>query len=355
MMFKRLLVMTLCLCLTLGAVGCSKDYIASGSDYIDITSSKEEVSPFLANPLTGVKNLPKEKENLRPVAIMINNISVAQRVQSGLNSADIIYETEVEGGITRLMAVYKDFGSVGQIGSVRSARYPYVDLALSHDAVYLHCGQDNRYCRPHLNDIDDMSVDTYTPGAKRIRNGLAIEHTLFVFGNEIWKTIASKFRTEATTPSWQTFAADGATVTLTGGKADEVQVPFPVLKTVFKYDAATGLYSRYSQGNLMKDSVTGEAVTVKNIFILMTSISTYPDGKHRRVALDGGSGYYITNGTYTPIKWQKGNAKSPVKMTAEDGSVLTVSQGRSWVCLPNTATCKPAIISNTPEATASSN
>lgn len=358
-MFKKVLVFTVCLSLVLSLAGCSlfsKDYVASDTEYIDITESKAEPveEKFVRNPLTGVKNLPKEKANSRPVAIMINNISVAQRVQTGLNAADIIYETEVEGGITRLMAVYKDLSSVGQIGSIRSARYPYVDLALGHDAVYLHCGQDNKYCRPHLKDIDDMSVDSGTKGAKRIRNGLAVEHTLFLFGNEIWNTIASKFRTEAKTSPWQNFATDGTLVTPTGGGADEVQIPFPVLKTVFKYDKSTGLYSRYSRGELMKDNVTKESVTVKNVFILMTTITTYPDGKHRRVALNGGSGYYITNGTYTPIKWQKNGEKSPVKMTTVAGGELKVNPGRSWVCLPNSKTCKPVITSNQPAASTTS-
>ncbi|MBO4433121.1 MAG: DUF3048 domain-containing protein, partial [Clostridia bacterium] len=255
----------------------------------------------------------------------------------------IIYETEVEGGITRLMAIYKDLSAVGQIGSVRSARYPYVDIALGHDAIYLHCGQDPKYCKPHLKDIDDISVDTATPGARRIKNGLASEHTLFIFGNEIWKTVASKFKTKSKATAWQNFASEDETVTLTGGAADDVEIPFPDLKTVFKYDSSTGVYTRYSQGNVRKDAVTGEDVTVKNIFILMTSITTYPDGKHRRVALDGGTGYYITNGTYTPIKWEKGEATAPFKFTNEDGSELKVSAGRSWVCLPNTATCTPVM------------
>ena len=343
-MFKKVLALVFCLTMVFSIAGCNKDYVAS-SDYIDLTSSEpeEDAGELVANPLTGVKNITRSKADRRPVAVMVNNISIAQKVQTGLNAAEIIYETEVEGGITRLMAVYKDLSEVGQIGSVRSARYPYVDIALGHDAIYLHCGQDPTYCRPHLKDIDDISVDTATPGARRIKNGLASEHTLFIFGNEIWKTVASKFKTQVTSTAWQKFAAEGEDVTLTGGDAAKVEIPFPVLKTVFEYDKENGLYNRYSQGNLMKDAVTGENVTVKNIFILMTSITTYPDGKHRRVALDGGNGYYITNGTYTPIKWTKGDAKAPFKMTTEEGGELKVSAGRSWVCLPNTATCKPVM------------
>lgn len=352
-MFKKTLAIAICAILVLTLAGCSlksKDYVASDAELIDITEEPEEI--YYTNPLTGIKNLTEKNKNYRPVAIMVNNIALAQRVQTGLNAADIIYETEVEGGITRLMAVYKDFGSAGQIGSVRSARYPYVDLALGHDAVYLHCGQDPNYCAPHLKDIDDISVDTGTPGAKRIKNGLSSEHTLYVFGNEIWKTITSKFRSDVTSQNWQNFADEDEKITLTGGGADKVEIPFPVLKTVFEYDSETGLYTRFSKNTEMKDYVTNESVKVKNIFILMTNISTYPDGKHRRVALEGGNGYYIVNGTYTPIKWKKGNANSPIRITNEDGSEIKINAGRSWVCIPNTATCRPVMTSNQP-ATAS--
>ena len=296
-MLKKLLAIILCVICLFSFTGCSltKDDVSSVSDpeYIDLTEDvndkKEEEEKFI-NPLTGIKNLTKSNVGTRPVAVMVNNISTAQGVQTGLNAADIVYETEVEGGITRLMAVYKDFGAVGQIGSVRSARYPYVDLALGHDAIYVHCGQDPLYCAPHLKDIDDISVDTGTAGARRIKNGLSSEHTLYVFGNELWFVLAKKFKSAANGNTWQNFADEEETVTLTGGGADKVEIPFPVLKTVFEYDAASGLYTRYSRGNVMKDYVTNETVTVKNIFILLTSISNYPDGMHRRVDLTGGTG-----------------------------------------------------------------
>lgn len=354
-MFKRLSVVFLCLVTAVSLTGCA--FSLNPGD-VDADSQTPIVEPivepkpeFFINPLTGLKDASRDTVDLRPVAVMVNNITQAQKVQTGLNDADIIYETEVEGGVTRLMAVYKDLKSAGQIGSVRSARYPYVDLALGHDAVYVHCGQDPTYCAPHLKDIDDLSVDTNSPGAKRIKNGLASEHTLYVFGNELWSSISGKFKTTTNSVMWQNFADEDKEVALTGGAADRVEIPFPILKTVFNYDKTTKLYSRYSRGSEMKDYVTGESIKVKNIFILLTSISNYPDGKHRRVALNGGNGYYITNGTYMPIKWQKGNASSPIKITDENGQEITVSAGKSWVCIPNASTCKPVMESSEPTQT----
>lgn len=361
-MLKKVLALIVVLSLVLSLAGCSLfgkgDYYSSEYEYLDDTSDKEDepVEVYKTNPLTGIKNLTDDNINNRPVAVMINNIKPAQSVQTGLNSADIIYETEVEGGITRLMAVFKDFNSVGQLGSVRSARYPYVDLALGHDAIYVHCGQDPTYCAPHLKDIDDMSVDSGSTGAKRIKNGLASEHTLYVFGSELWPALASKFKsTVSSNTLWQNFAAEDEKVTLSGGGAIKVTVPFPSLKTIFEYDDTTGLYTRYSNTDLRKDYVTGENITVKNVFVLLTTITTYPDGKHRRVALTGGDGFYATNGTVTPIKWQKNGERAPIKITDQNGGQIKVSAGRSWVCIPNSSTCKPVFEAPQPTTTTSSN
>ena len=363
-MFKKVLSMVLCLSVIFALSGCNifkkpKTVEANpGSNpESEVTESNREPEVVkevtYINPLTGTTTPKKEVTTRRPVAVMVNNLGVAQAVQTGLNDADIIYETEVEGGVTRLMAVFSDFESANQIGSVRSARYPYVDLALGHDAIYVHCGQDPRYCAPHLKDIDDMSVDTGSPGTKRIPNGLAREHTLYVFGNQLWTTLAGKFKSEITSSVWQNFASEDETVTLTGGAVDRVEIPFPVMKTVFNYDKTTKLFTRYSSGKPLKDYVTKDTVNVKNIFILMTTITTYPDGLHRKVDLAGGEGYYITNGTYQQIKWQKGGEKSPIKITDLNGNAIKVSAGKSWVCIPNSRTCHPVLESATPTATQS--
>ena len=59
---------------------------------------------------TDVKNLKIVDANSksRPYAVMINNISVARPLQSGLQDAYLMYEIIVEGGITRYMALFMD-------------------------------------------------------------------------------------------------------------------------------------------------------------------------------------------------------------------------------------------------------
>lgn len=342
-MAKKLFLLAMCLVLCLCA-GCGKQtdrLSVDKGDEPDISSAAPKPAAHI-NPLTGLEGVSESKVNDRPVAVMINNISVAQPVQTGLSKADIVYETEVEGGITRLLAVFQDITAAEKIGTIRSARYPYVDLAMGHNAIYVHCGQDGTYCEPHLKDTDNVNLLNKNYGV-RIKNGLASEHTLYANSEKLWSSIVSDGHKTANTgtDTWVKFADQESPVTLENA-ASSVSVAFSAsYKTVFKYDSAAGAYTRYFGNTLRKDYFTGETESFKNVFVLLTTIRNYPDGKHREVLLDSGNGYYCVNGTYTAIKWSKGAAKNGFKFTNTDGSELTVNPGSSWVCIANTSTSKP--------------
>ena len=70
--------------------------------------------------------------------VMIDNMEDA-RPQSGLDKADVVFEIEAEGGITRYMALFYNNGA-DKIGPCRSARYYFAELAKGLDAVYAHVG-----------------------------------------------------------------------------------------------------------------------------------------------------------------------------------------------------------------------
>ncbi len=303
------------------------------------TPSKPEPKPepiVFVNPLTGIENIEDEAVTYRrPVAVMINNISVAQKVQTGLTQADIVYETEVEGGITRLMAVFQDITKVEQFGTVRSARYPYVDLAMGHNAIYVHHGQDNTYCAPHLKDTQAFTIASNNAGA-RIKNGLATEHTLYGYGPKLWEWLGTKTKFDLdldTVKTWQNFTKADESLTF-DGVATQVSVPFSnSYKTVFKYDDVNKNYVRYFKDTQRLDYLTAAPECFKNVFVLITDITNYPDGYHRQVALESGEGWYCVNGTYMPILWSKGEASDSFKFTDTNGNPLKVNQGNSWVCI----------------------
>ena len=342
-MLKRILAVLLVLSFCL-AVGCSKGKeqlsVDVGEEGNSVTeSSASDVPETGINPLTGLKDIDDGKENDRPVAITINNVKVAQPVQTGLNKADIVYETEVEYGITRLVAIFQDVSKVAKIGTVRSARYPFIDIAMGHNAIYVHHGQDNEHAASHLKDLDRFVLPTTNEG-ERVKNGLAQEHTLYAKGDKLWATLSQKFNVKNTSSdTWLKFAEEDVVL---GNTANSVKVPFSSSVTsTFKYDASTKRYVRHFYDDVRKDYVTGETFNFKNVFVLSTSIYDYPGckepqwgkGAHQKVELESGTGYYFVNGTYTTINWKKGASTNSFKFTDSEGKELVVQPGNMWICI----------------------
>lgn len=345
---KKIIAVILCLSTLCILCSCGKakefDYKQTGSN--ESSAAESQAPQFVVNPLTGVADLAPGKETMRPVAIMVNNITTAQKVQTGLDKADIVYETYVEGGITRLLAVYKDIASAGQIGTVRSGRYSYVDLASGHDALYIHAGIDKTYCLPYANKVSDhVDLLSGAPSAASFRekNGLATEHTLYTTGEKISAAMGSmKRRTKAkSTDTWASFNSAEAPVTPANTLADgaavkTVTVPMSAsYKTQFIYDESTKEYLRAKNGTPYKDYKTGSGVSVKNVFILFAKVTMFSDNYHVQEHLTSGTGYYISNGGYEEIQWKKGGASDALHFTRADGSVLNVNAGQSWVFIAN--------------------
>lgn len=90
----------------------------------------------------------------RPYAVMINNHAKARINHAGLDDAYIVYEAIAEGGLTRLMAIFKD-KDTDRIGSVRSSRPYFLDYALENDAIYVHFGGSSQA----LSDIKTLDID----------------------------------------------------------------------------------------------------------------------------------------------------------------------------------------------------
>lgn len=132
----------------------AKTTAVSESSAEDVTESETEavtdpeISPY-RNPLTGELGYAESAVGKRPVAVMVNNLKGALP-QYGIAEADIIYELPVEGGITRLMAVYANYADVPEVCSVRSCRYYYPILCLGMDAIYCHWGLDQTIAKETL-------------------------------------------------------------------------------------------------------------------------------------------------------------------------------------------------------------
>ena len=345
----KLISIVLCIFSVLAFAGCEPDVVVV-SDISSVTTSAPSSVPepepeFAINPLTGIENLDPAAVNNRPVAIMVNNLKpTAQSVQTGLDQADIVYEAYAEGGVTRLLAVFKDIKAADQIGTIRSARYSYIDLAMGHDAVYVHAGINDSHATPHVKEtgIDNINLlhGKFGGMSFREKNGKALEHTLYTTGEKLWKGFGKlKWRTELkyNKENWQSFVKEGAEIVPASGGCDAVSVTMSnAYVSKFEYDSAKKVYKKFSGTSKHSDYKTGKQLTFKNILVLKTAVTPLSsNGYIVKTGLSGGEGYYISNGGYQKIKWSKGNTKNPIKITLEDGSACSYNPGNTWVCLVN--------------------
>ena len=305
----------------------------------------EPIGPAGINPLTGLPMEPEYEQN-RPVAVMLNNLKKAQP-QLGVSMADIIYEVPAEGGITRMLGVYQTLDGVGNLGSIRSARPYYIEVAMGHDALYVHAGGSPEA----YQDLKSWKVD-YIDGVNGSASQSAVfwrdperkknkgyEHSLLASGETIqsfWDN--SKYpKTHQDDYSYpQTFTDDP----LTGGTAAEhIKLYYTSYKTgLFDYDAETGKYlvSQYQAPYV--DGNTGEQVGVTNLLILETSISAISGDTAGRLKVrttGEGEGTLYRSGQCIPIHWSRSNRDVPFSYTTSDGQPLALGRGNSYVCLIN--------------------
>jgi len=307
------------------------------------SESVSEPGPDFINPLTGMGTWTDVSNN-RPIAIMINNIRTGLP-QHGISRADIIYETMVEGGLTRNLAVFQDISSVGIIGSIRSARPYFVDIAQGHDAILMHAGGSPDTIRlirsRKINNIDDLNG----PRGRNVffrdqsrRSRLGSEHSLMTSGERIANELAGfGYRLEHEPDYKHTlrFLADG--IPVRGFSATRVDVVFSGAKsTTFIYDEASNLYYVEQYGMPSIDANDDTQLSVTNVIVINTSISNIPgDNRNRqRVITEGtGSGYYINGGKNTEITWTRNRITDPFTFTLPDTSILDLGTGRTYICI----------------------
>ena len=304
------------------------------------TSTQPEQDPGPLNPLTG---LPCEEDILtkRPIAIMINNISVAQP-QLGVSKADIIYEMLVEGGITRMMALFTDMTDVGVIGSIRSARPYYIDVAVSYDAVYIHAGgspQAYTMLRaPNITSLDGVGGrdDIFYRDQWR-RTNLGSEHSLVSTGELILKWLPTyNFRLEHEEDYDNTmlFAEDGKPER--GAPATDFSVMFSSTKsTSFSYNNEDKLYYLRQYNKPYNDGNDNTQLAVTNVLILKTSVANIQGDKEGRITVatvGSGSGYFVCGGVYIDIEWSR-EVGERFSYKLKDGSELILGAGKSYICV----------------------
>lgn len=271
--------------------------------------------------------------NSRNIAVMINNISKVWGYQSGLQDAYLVYEIITEGGITRLMAIFRDVNTA-RIGTIRSSRAYYLDYVLENDAIYSHVGGSPEA----LSDIKTLGInDLDLDAAWRDKSiGLATEHTVFSSIEKFNQKIAAKgYRTTSDKDLLLNYSAEEIDLSKIEGAqvANNVEIVFSASKnTSFVYDKEAGVYKRSQNGKAHIDYVTKNQYTVKNIITYQVDNSTYDyKGRQTLYNIGSGTGYFISNGYAVPITWEKSSRSAQTVYKYKNGEEIVVNDGNTHI------------------------
>ena len=328
MKFKNLILIVALVGTIFLVSGCGKKEEVKNNE-----SSDEKQEEVVEKKLTIVN----PESTSRPYAIMINNISVARQVQSGLQDAYIIYEMIVEGGITRYLALFMD-QTTERIGTIRSARHYYIDYALENDAIYVHHGQSPQAQSDFKTlKVDRIAVSEASTGWRENPLKLSSEHTLYT-STEKLKNGLGNMRTTRNKDLLLNYVVDEIDMKDIAGAevANNVAITYSNGTTSsYVYDAEHGYYLRSVNGKEHTDYVTKEQYHFKNIITYQVKNYTLDDGENKgRQDLENvgsGTGYYISGGYAIPIKWEKKSRSEQTKYTYEDGTELKVNDGNTFI------------------------
>ncbi len=282
-----------------------------------------------------IKTVQTFKGTDRPIAVMIDNHKAALP-QGGLNDAYMVYEIIVEGGESRLMALFKG-KDLDKIGPVRSSRHYFLDYALENDAIYVHFGWSPQaeydISNLKVNNINGISESSSSFWRTKDKSA---PHNVATSTQKILEIAKRKdYATTSTKKSVLNYVVDDVKLE-NGEKADEITIPYSDSNVVkYTYDLDTGRYQRYSKGIEETDWTTKEKVTTKNIIITFARNATINDGenKGRQTLYNTGTldGYYITNGRAIKITCEKSSRSSQTVYKDLEGNEIKVNDGNTFV------------------------
>lgn len=271
----------------------------------------------------------------RPIAVMIDNHNEAWP-QAGLQDAYMVYEIVVEGGETRMMALFKG-ADVEKIGPVRSARHYFIDYSMENDAIYTHFGQspqaESDLKKFKIDDINGISEDGVTFWRVKDKNS---PHNAVTSTEKLLESAKKKkYKTTSSKASVLNYITDEVNLE-NGQEAVKITIPHSNLQTVqYLYDEENKAYERYARKKEQTDWTTKKTITAKNIIITFCDNYTLEDkeNKGRQGLKNIGTfdGYYITNGKAIKIKCTKEARNEQTIYKDLDGNKIEVNDGNTFI------------------------
>lgn len=282
-------------------------------------------------PLTGVEGTPDPRPAL---AVKIENTTAA-RPQTGLEQADVVWETIVEFEVSRFIAVYHS-QVPAEVGPIRSVRPmdPLV-VAPTNGMLVFSGGQPGILQLVDQSGLQVVSHDAGAPGMYRSKARKA-PHNVYGNPSEWWATAEAG----RGAPGQQfAFARSGDAASAVTGGTPAGTLDFRLSgqsHPVWSWDGASGTWLR-SEGSTPATSASGARLSAVNVVSITAPHPATGFGAQGGAAVPtyelvgSGDGVLATGGKTVPVRWQKDAQDQPLRLFLADGSEATLAPGNTWV------------------------
>ena len=260
----------------------------------------------------------------------------------GINHADVVMEMYANmNNVVRCLALFTDIEAVDAIGSTRSTRPIFNDIAQHYDLVLSHAGgSDTALADAAARGIDNFNIDSWAvaqTGAS-YRDTVykrSYENSLFGVGSgikayaeslgipmELEKDYGFRFTEDGTPAAGE--PADTVSWTMVYGQAKK--------DTKMVYNAEMDKYIWNQYGKQMHDQITGEPEGFTNVIVMFANI-TNNGIYHAADFVAGGTGYYANGGKLIPIVWACDDEDSAFRFMTNDAQDLEMGVGNTYIAI----------------------
>jgi hypothetical protein len=276
---------------------------------------------------------PTPDTQAAPALVQVEN-SAAARPQSGLSSADVVFEYLTEGGISRFSALFLH-PPPGQIGPVRSARLVTIALTQRLDAVLVYSGA-SVYVQQRIAASGVARFDQDSAGQDLFRvAGRATPHNLYTDGSRIADLLR---RADASEVSWQLWRRT-ETPPAGGTPARAFRVPISFAEQpVWTFDVSSNGYTRREPDTgAFTDADTQKPVVAGTVIVQQVRITQAPEvedvsGAHgvEQDVESGGQAQVFTGGIEYDGTWSQ-PSQGPPRFALRNGLAAPIAPGLVWI------------------------
>ncbi len=275
-------------------------------------------------PLTGVSDPLDVTKNRSALTIKIDNTPEAHP-QYGINEADVIYEEIVEGGITRLAAIFNSHLPT-MVGPVRSVRRTDREIVYPIGGIFAFSG-GAQYAVSSIETAPVKLQQESNSGAAMFRDiKRPPPHNLFA--NAV---LLMKFGGKPK-PTHALFSYRPSGTAATGPRVNAFSVGFSSgYATSYQWNGVTKSWDRFIFG-APDVTATGVRLSPKNV-IVMNVIYRGGAGVEGSYAQLTGSGPAVvfSAGRLQHATWSRSSLSKPIVYTNTSHKVITLTPGQTWV------------------------